>query len=1309
MSSDSDSRRFLKFERFNGKNFAIWKDRMFCALDAQDLKKFVTEPIPLAPTEVWKKKNALAKSEIIFHLGDDFVRSAARTEYAKNILDELMAVYERKSLATQIVLRKQLLLMKLGNNSLLSHFSKFEGMMADLKAAGANVQDDDVICHLLLTLPSEYDGVITAIETLTDERITIPFVKNRLLEYEAKLKVNKSNEIPAQALTVTGVNGVNSSEKRKPKGGKKWKKNTKIQHKPYEKKPKSFCRHCGTYRVHKESECFKKPKEDEAKKDGDSKTFHASTGAMCFMVGAECSVNPVPSDVVECVLDSGSTDHIVNDESLLTNVKILNPPKRIQIAKKDEFILATKVGSIQVNTNQSKPAVIEGVLFSKELPGNLLSVKKLTEKGFAVLFTSTKVEILKNGEIILNGMLNKSLFMVNFTLNKLCYLGRGNTKKVNKVDNFKLWHQRLGHISNTKFEEIISHNMFEGLDYENIEINDDLCVPCIQGKQTNLPFNKEKKNKPTRPLNIIHSDVCGPINPPTIDRKNYFVTFIDGYTHYTKTYLITEKSEVFDKFKEYVAQATAHFDLKVNSLYCDNGGEYFSTAFQNFCSEKGIAYHPTIRYTPQLNGVAERMNRTLVQKARAMIHNAKLEQSYWGEAILTATYLINREPTNALGTNKTPFEMWYNKKPNVENLKVFGCRAFAKNPNPAKKFDERTIECIFVGYVPNGYKLKIKNQNKFICERSIEWEEDSFSKTKNSVENQTSENETQRLNSDQGEEEEETESIENECRTSKRIKLQPDWYGERITYQSICNDAFSISLPNNYDEIKTRSDRVAWEKARDSEIASLLENNTWELVTIPSDQNVNIVGSKWVFAVKTDELGNPIRYKMRVVAQGFSQKFGIDYNDTFAPVARISTFRLLVALAVQFDLLLDHMDVTTAFLHGDLKEKIYMKVPPGIPKRSGQVCLLKKSIYGLKQSSRCWYQKFDYILRKLGFKNSYYDPCLYILENSNELVYVILYVDDVLIACKSKQKMNFIKMQLTEHFKMVDLGPVKLFLGIRVNRIGENCISLDQGVYLNSVLKKFNMDQCKPNKIPIEIKLDHIELDKKLEGNKPCQSAIGCLMYAMLCTRPDLCFCVNLLSRYQTKNNLLVWTLIKRVLRYVKGSLDLKLYFKKKDSDKVEILTGYADSSFADDVTTRHSTSGFFFKLFESYPISWSTKRQRCVALSSMEAEYISASEAVREAMWLKNLLHSIKINIDSPITIYEDNQPCISAVRQNDFKRLKHIDIKYHFIKEKSADNSINLKYISTDQQTADVFTKGLPKIRFEQHRMEIGLRVDA
>lgn len=1358
----------LKLKRnikpFDGEKYSVWKFRIRALLSEMNVLK-VIESDPIIRDSTWDKSNRIAKSIIVEYLSDSYLGFAKEGSTAKDILHSLDALYERKSIATQLALRKKLLSLKLqGDVTLIKHFAVFDDLITELLAAGAKLEETDKVAHLLLTLPTIYDGVITAIETLSEDNLTLAFVKTRLLDHEVKLK-NESNDTSVKVLQTT-VENKGQFRKRKFENRTPNNYNQRDQ----KAKKKSYfvkCHHCGR-KGHVKNDCYYFKRMNQHK-DADrqrtiqavdinqSSTSSAAASGFAFMTG-EYNLDATESKIT-FLLDSGASDHIINREDLFSNFIDLPIPVKISVAKHGEFISATKKGTLHVTSNMGVQGTLEDVLFCPEAPYNLLSVSKLQRAGATVIFDHRGTQICKHGKTIMRGKSVNNLVILDFKVSvNVSY----SVTQVNNVttNNYELWHQRLGHISKNKFLELKNNKMTSDISLiDKVIPNDNLCESCIYGKQSRLPFNQSKdKSYIERPLYVVHTDVCGPITPSTINNKNYFVLFVDQYTHYCVVYLLTNKSDVFTAFKDFVSKSEARFNLKLVYLYCDNGGEYLSTDMKKYCVEKGITYHLTVPRTPQLNGVSERMVRSITEKARSMINGANLSKLFWGEAVLTAVYLINLTPTNALKSCKTPFEMWHNKKPQIKYLKVFGSTVYVHDKTFKTKFDAKSWKGILVGYEPNGYKVWNPECEKFTTVRDVIVDETNFLQSrpvsqpeeniKNSRDNVNIDNiskeksmksqNTDKCKSDTCKSDDyegphkirktnhdiiefeqpntccddplvvvDTEDTNSsvEPRRSDRLKGRPPISYEEIDDYLMCAQSILCKVPNSLQEIKTRDDRAQWEGAINDELNSLLLNKTWTLV--PRPDNKNIVDCKWIFSIKNDEFGKPLRYKARLVARGFSQEYLIDYNETFAPVARIASFRFVIAFANQYNLLVHHMDVKTAFLNGNLKEEIYMKVPEGVSCENGYVCKLNKALYGLKQAARCWFEIFEQSLKEKGFQNSSVDRCIYVLNKGNiqKNIYVVLYVDDLVIISANKTTIDNFKKYLMSKFKMTDLHEINLFLGIKITRC-DDMMMLDQSAYIKTVLNKFCMQDCKPVSTPLDSKLNYEALNLDEKYTAPCRNVIGCLMYIMLCTRPDLSTSVNILSRYTNKNNKELWQCLKRVLRYLKGTTDLKLCYKRCEYNN--ILTGYVDSDWGgNDVIDRKSTTGYIFKLFEHCSITWSTKKQLSVAASSTEAEYMALYEAVREALWLKSLAKGIYIDISTPIVIYEDNNGCISiANNPTNHKRTKHIDIKYHFSREQIEKNVIKLNYIPTGQQLADALTKPLPAVTFHEMRRNMGLQ---
>lgn len=549
------------------------------------------------------------------------------------------------------------------------------------------------------------------------------------------------------------------------------------------------------------------------------------------------------------------------------------------------------------------------------------------------------------------------------------------------------------------------------------------------------------------------------------------------------------------------------------------------------------------------------------------------------------------------------------------------------------------------------------------------------------------------------------ENIEEEdVRRSQRTRRLPRYLEDYEVEQfAMCSEAFLDSVPNSFEDAKSRTDFKNWKAAIEDEISCLNKNKTWTVIDKP--KNVKLLESKWVFRTKRDELRNVIKHKARLVAKGFMQKEGFDYEETYAPVARLNTVRTLLAVANTKNLKIEQMDVKSAFLHGTSEEDIYMKVPEGFNYGEGKVLKLCKSLYGLKQGPYCWNKKFNEFALKTDFKRSNYDACLYVKQSCETCTYeyMLLYVDDIIIASNSNDEIFALKEALRKNFKMQDLGQIKLFLGINI-KVTDDGLYLDQTHYIKNILRKFEMYNCKGQKTPMEsgpIDMNSCADEDDFNKNTTILKLIGCLMYLMLCTRQDLSFVLNVCSRHQDKPRSKLWKTLKRVLRYLKETLNYSLFYRKSDCN--EILTVYSDSDWAGDLQDRKSTSGYVFQIF-GCTVDWCTKRQSTVALSSTKAEYVALTEAAKEGLWLNDLLSDFGFE-KSIFTVYEDNQSCIKLVKRFEHKRLKHVDIKYNFIKDIVHKKLLNIEYVSTRDQYADILTKNLSFDLFSKHSNNLGL----
>jgi len=835
--------------------------------------------------------------------------------------------------------------------------------------------------------------------------------------------------------------------------------------------------------------------------------------------------------------------------------------------------------------------------------------------------------------------------------------------------------------------------------------------------------------------------------------------------------MLHKKSEALDAFKIFKAEVEKQCGKQIKIVRSDRGGEYYGRytedgqapgPFAKFLQEHGIVAQYTMPGSPDQNGVAERRNRTLLDMVRSMLSSSNLPRSLWTEALKTAVYILNRVPTKAVP--KTPFELWKGWKPSLRHMRVWGCPSEVRIYNPQeKKLDPRTISGYFIGYAERskGYRFYCPSHSTRIVEsRNAKFLENDLISGSDQTRNIVSEkdhSESQPSTSsdrlvivhstpqvqtgveqpivevpqaaddipvDQGvqelprtfEQQVEPHTSQEDDGTTLRRSTRPKRSAIPKDYVVYLQESdYNIGAendPESFSQAMSCKESELWYNAMKEEMNSIKSNEVWDLVELPN--GAKAIGCKWVFKTKKDSLGNIERYKARLVAKGFTQKEGIDYTETFSPVSKKDSLRIIMALVAHFDLELQQMDVKTTFLNGDLEEEVYMKQPEGFPSSDGEqlVCKLKKSLYGLKQASRQWYLKFHNVISSFGFVENIMDQCIYLKVSGSKICFLVLYVDDILLATNDKGLLHEVKQFLSKNFDMKDMGEASYVIGIKIHRDRfRGILGLSQETYINKILERFRMKDCSPSVAPI-VKGDRFNLnqcpkndfEREQMKNIPYASAVGSLMYAQVCTRPDIAFVVGMLGRYQSDPGLDHWRAAKKVMRYLQGTKDYMLMYRR--TDNLEVI-GYSDSDFAGCVDSRKSTSGYIF-MMAGGAVSWRSAKQTLIATSTMEAEFVSCFEATLHGVWLRSFISGLRImdSISKPLRIYCDNSAAVFMAKNNKSgSRNKHIDIKYLAIRERVKEKKVVIEHVSTELMIADPLTKGMPPFKFKDHVLNMGL----
>ena len=705
--------------------------------------------------------------------------------------------------------------------------------------------------------------------------------------------------------------------------------------------------------------------------------------------------------------------------------------------------------------------------------------------------------------------------------------------------------------------------------------------------------------------------------------------------------------------------------------------------------------------------------------------------------------------------NITPYERLFGSKPDYSYLRCFGCLCFTSTPKHNRsKLDPRADPCVFLGYPPatKGYKVLSLTTHKITVSRDVKFHEKNFpyhmariptvpitqfflpthtpythfssfelpdvfhQNTQTFLDDSQNTGNTSphpHINSPQSQTFLDASPAQDESpprnvlRRSSRESHKPvhlkDYVCNLVSFDSLPKDhhalpvqTSSIKEPANYQEASTDPN---WVQAMNKELAALESSNTWDIVDLPPGKKA--IGSRWVFKTKLKADGSIERFKARLVAKGFNQKYGIDYEETFSPVVKMATVRSILSLTASKKWKVFQLDVNNAFLHGDLHEEVYMMMPEGLPNPHNKVCRLKKSIYGLKQASREWFAKLLQELKFQNFTQSKNDYSLFIKRVGSNITIAAVYVDDIIITGTDLVEINAFKAHLHHVFGIKDLGLLHFFLGFEVGYCTDG-IMLTQAKFTRELITDSGITQYKhvATPLPLNLKL-HVDTGELFEDPALYRALVGKLNF-LTHTRPDLAYSVQTLSQFMHSPRIQHFDALQHVLHYVASTAGQGLIL---NGTNALTLKAYSDSDWAACPNTRRSISGYLLLLGNS-PISWKSKKQSTVSKYSSEAEYRAMASAASEVTWLVRLLTELGIDKLTPITLYCDNQSAVHIARNPVFhERTKHIDIDCHFTRDKVMEGLIQLSYLPSQNQLADLFTKILPSPQFNELKSKLGM----
>ena len=1182
------------------------------------------------------------------------------------------------------------------HESVTEYVIRAETAAAQLRSAGETITDGLLVAMTLKGLPKEFHSFVTVI-TQDENDVTFCEFKARLRNYEDT--VNQQRSAPSSTPSSAVMNVKNANNKKFAgscfKCGKQGHRANDCYSKTGQQKWCSFCKNT----THSTDECRKRKVHSvksvqQSGDDGEEHTF-------AFLASGD------DTGMSDLLVDCGATSHILCEESTFVTFDGDFDPATHIIEMADgrrEKGLAKKRGTARVKLRDADGHVREcnlyDALYVPSFKQNIFSVQAATKRGASINFSESSASLVSG----------KTRFKI-YKKGQLYFLPMSSSvsASVKVCRTLKEWHIILGHCNRNDILKMEQN--CAGMQISDKSDFD--CEVCTLGKMTDvhsrLPDKSAKEN-----LDLVHTDLAGPIDPPDINGMIYSMLCTDAYSRYVIPYFLKQKSDAHKAFSQYLADVAPYGQVK--SVRSDVGGEFIAENFKSILVANKIQQQKTAPYSAHQNGKAERTWRSLFEMARCLLLQSGLPKTLWTYAVMAAAYIRNRCYHQNIGC--TPFEKMTGKKPNIANMEAFGSTCYALVQNP-KKLEDRCAKGIFVGFDKGSpahlvYFPETETVRKFRCvkfpkQSQIGQEDDHYVELpfENNVtitnENDHNENNEKSVPQCQGSPTTESERDPKQS-TTGRIRNKPkyldDYVLDKETDHAInesqmyaftidhCYNANVFDVPQSYSEAISSSDASKWDLAMKNEMQALEENDTFEVVPLPEGKQV--IGSKWVYAIKTDKHGEE-HFKARFVAKGYSQTEGIDYQETFSPTARMNSIRMISQIAIENDLEIHQMDVKAAYLNAPIDCDVYVKQPEGYVKgeQNGLVLKLKKSLYGLKQSGRNWNNTLDTFLKEEGFQRSLNDPCFYTRSDN---VYLVHWVDDIIIAAKSCI-LKSVKTSLKKRFEMKDLGEVSYFLGIEFET-ETNRLSMCQSRYISKILTRFRMDDCKPRSTPCEMnpthkitEYDNVPLNE--QHLKRYRQIVGSLIYVMTATRPDIAYIVTKLSQYMSCATQYHMTMAKQTLRYLKGTINDKLIFRK--SDKPFEIIGFSDSDWAGSIEDRKSITGYSFKITEDGPfISWRAQKQQTVALSSCEAEYMALCSAVQEGKYLMSFLNEILDQNQTQFSLFCDNQGA-NALAKNpvNHKRSKHIDIKYHFVRDEVSREKLCLLYVPSCENVADIFTK--------------------
>ncbi|TPX47302.1 DNA-directed DNA polymerase [Chytriomyces confervae] len=1045
---------------------------------------------------------------------------------------------------------------------------------------------------------------------------------------------------------------------------------------------KGECNNCNK-KGHKKVDCWSKggDKEGQGPRQKEKKNDEQKANQVNQTKNYVLTASKIKSADGDWILDSGASNHMTGDKAIIRDLKPQDDLGKVTVASGDQFEI-TGVGSIELMGEEGM-VTITGVLYVPDLSVNLLSISALSMKGATVNFNGNGVSVSIEEKVILRANdICEGLYTLKDDK-------AGLTSKVTATRETTMGeaHRFMGHLNAGDLQKLMEQT--DGLEIKDTELGD--CSMCMESKTTRK-VGKEKSVQVQNPGEELNLDL-------TFINGTLILMVSDTGSGCTFAKILEKKSDALQGILDIIKLIETQYNHKLKTIVSDGGGKFINKKFTRWCEANGVKHEVSTPYTPEQNGIAERKNRTIVEMCRTMLADAKMDkEKYWTYAFEMAVYIRNQCPTRATTGSKTPYEALTGKRPNLKYMRRFGepCVAYIDS-HKRKKLDNKGVQCRVLGIEEKGYLLVEVHSRRTFKSIHVKFPREE-------VEPKPSSDELPELLSDSEDEDDEPEQRHDEPVETRNVwrrvdarspepitvtEAQQQWEAQlqaqqqaqpraarskvpvpeqtqrvieprdKIAAKDINSSvdqsniieegrrrratyAFSALTedPKSITEALERSDSAKWKDAILDELNSLVENGTWEVIDLRKEPTENIADTKWVHKRKQDAAGVFEKYKSRLVVQGFTQVEGVDYDETFVPVVRSTTIKVLISVSLAKEYRITQMDVVTAYLNSKMDFNVVIRIPDGYELLDPEIdqkrhaLRLLKGLYRTKQGGYLWNEEFKGTLVSMGFKQSVLDPGLFRIQRNGSELLITLYVDDILIAMDNEDLRKWVEDQLAKKYKVKFMGEIHTLLRSVIS-VKNGCASFQQSNYLESIGRRYGLENTK-HRTPMEagVKLPEGVADSVMEQYR---SLLGAVMYASVSTRPDVAYATAYLGRFASKATEPHWTALKRLARYLVNTKELEL---KYVTGKANLIEAWVDASHLSEGAYGVSGHAVFVG---GNLVCWRSRKQRTVALSSMEAEVNALVDVVKEVLWLKELLTDMGVSGIKTV-IFEDNQATIAS-----------------------------------------------------------------